>query len=280
MKILLIGASGMLGTALGKACNRKGIDYVGLTQDDLEITDSDALTDVIEKHRPDTIINTAVIQAIDPCELEPQRAFAVNALAVSNLAKLCKQKGITLVQPSTHAVFNGTKDAPYTEDDPPNPTSIYGASKYVSEFFARNLCTRHYVTRLPTLFGSSGYAFRGFAEKMLDRIKKGEEVSVATDKIDSPTYTRDAAEAIIALLEEKKPYGLYHVTNSGMVSFYDFIARVIELLGIDTKLVRAKDKDFGGLGLKPLRSALESIKIAPLRSWQEALSEYIATEVK
>ena len=270
----------MLGTALAQACNRREIDCVGLTQDDLEITDVDALRKVIEKHKPDAIFNMAVIQAVDPCELEPQRAFDVNAIAVSNLAKICEKNGITLVQPSSHAVFDGTKDEPYTEDDSPNPASVYGASKYVSECFARNLCTRHYIARFPTLFGASGYAFRGFVEKMLDRMLKGEEVRVADDKIDSPTYTRDAAETIISLLEDEKPYGLYHVTNSGMVSFYDFIAQTIEVLGIEASLVRAKDKDFGGLGLKPLKSALKSVKLAPLRSWQDALYEYLTTEVK
>ena len=280
MKVLLIGSSGMLGTALEKVCNRKEIDCVGLTQGDLEITDSDVLRKAIEKHKPNTVINMAVIQAVDPCELEPQRAFDVNSIAVSNLAKICEKKGITLVQPSTHAVFDGTKDDPYTEDDLPNPTSIYGASKYVAECFAKNLCTKHYVVRLPTLFGTSGYAFRGFVEKMIDRIKKGEEVRVADDKMDSPTYTKDAAEAIISLLEKTKPFGIYHVTNSGMVSFYDFIAKAIEMLGIEAKLVRAKDKDFGGLGQKPLKAALKSVKLEPLRSWQDALYEYISTEVK
>jgi len=105
-------------------------------------------------------------------------------------------------------------------------------------------------------------------------------VRVADDKMDSPTYSKDAAEAMISLLEEKKAFGIYHITNSGMLSFYDFIAKVIEMLGVDAKLARAKDKDFGGLGLKPLRSALKSVKLEPLRSWQEALYEYINTEVK
>ena len=91
---------------------------------------------------------------------------------------------------------------------------------------------------------------------------------------------KDAAEATISLLEEKKPYGLYHITNSGVVSFYDFIARVIEMMGVETNLVRAKDRDFGGLGHKPLKAALKSVKLKPLRSWQDALSEYIVTEVK
>ena len=280
MKILLIGSSGMMGTAIEEVCNREKIDCIGLTHDDLDITNFTAIKEAIEKNKPDTVINMAVIQGVDPCELEPQRAFDVNAIAVSNLAKICQKHGITLVQGSTHAVFDGTKDDYYTEDDLPNPTSIYSASKYVAECFAKNLCTKHYITRFPTLFGASRYIYKGFVEKMLERIERGEEVRVADDKIDSPTYTMDAAETLISLLEKEKPSGIYHVANSGMVSYYDFIAKLIEILKVDVSLVRAKDKDFKSIGYKPLKSALRSIKLEPLRGWEDALYEYITKEAR
>jgi len=269
-----------MGTALEEICNRKGINCKGLDKADLDITNSDAISEAIEEHKPDTVINMAVIQAINSCELEPQRAFDVNAIAVSNLAKICEEKGITLVQPSSQAVFDGTKDSPYTEDDLPNPTNIYSASKYAAECFAKNLCTRHYIPRFPTLFGPTRFGRKGFVENMLDRIQKGGEIRIADDRIDSPTYTMDAAETIISLLEKEKPFGIYHVTNSGVVSYYDFIAKLIEIIKADVNLVRAKDQDFGGLGHKPLKIALKSVKLEPLRSWQDALAEYVATELK
>lgn len=280
MRILLIGSSGQMGTAIEKVCNRKRIDFLGLAHEDLEITNFEAVKEAVEKHKPDTVINVAALLAINECELEPQRAFDVNAIAVSNLAKICEEKGITLVQPGTHAVFDGKKESPYTEDDLPDPTSIYSVSKYVGECFARNICTRYYIPRFSTLFGPRRSGSKGFVEKMSERIKKGEEVRVADDKIDSPTYSMDAAETVISLLEKKKPFGIYHVANSGMVSYYDFVAKLIEILKVDVNLVRAKDKDFESLGYKPLKTALKSIKLVPLRSWEDALSEYIAEEVK
>jgi len=280
MKILLIGSSGQMGTAIEKVCKRKGIECIGLTHQDLEITAFDAVKEAVEKNKPDAVINMAALLAINEGELEPQRAFNVNATAVSNLAKVCEKNGITLVQPGTHAIFDGTKEGPYTEDDPPDPTSIYSVSKYVGECFARNICTRYYIPRFPTLFGPRRSGNKGFVDKMSDRIKKGEELRVADDKIDSPTYTLDAAETVVSILEKEKPFGVYHIANSGIASYYDLIAKLIEILEADANLVRAKDKDFPALGYKPLRTAIKSVKLEPLRSWQDALYEYVTEELK
>ena len=278
MKILLTGSSGLMGTAIENVCYRKGINCVGLTHEDLEITNSDAVREAMEKNKPDAIINSAALVGINQCELEPQRAFDVNAIAVSNLAKICEENGITLVQPSSHAVFDGKKDGPYTEDDLPNPTSIYSASKYVAEYFARNICTRHYITRLGAMFGTRRTAGKGFVGSLPERVKEGKEIRAAEDRIESPTYSMDAAETVISLLEREEPYGIYHVANSGAASYYDLVTKFIEIQKVDVNLVRAKDKDFETLAYNPLRTPLTSIKLEPLRSWQDALNEYIAKE--
>ena len=280
MKALLFGSSGTVGTAIERLCARKGIDCVSPSHREVDITDFAAVKTVIEKNKPDVVMNLVALVGIDQCEHEPERAFAVNVTAVSNIARICEQHGMTLVQPSTHAVFDGTKNGPYTEDDLPNPASVYSTSKYVAEFFAKNICTKHYIPRFPTLFGARRNQSQGFVEKMIDRILAGQELRVADDKIDTPTYTKDVAETIISLLEREKPYGIYHVANSGVVSYYDFIARLIEILKADVKLTRAKDKDFPALAYKPLNTALKSIKLEPLRSWQDALSDYITEELK
>lgn len=281
MKILTFGALGMMGTVLEKTCGEKGIEFIGQDLEDVDITNNDALRESIEKNKPDVVINMAVIQGVDPAELKPQLAFDVNSIAVSNMAKICQEKGLTIVQPSSHAVFDGTKDGAYTEDDVPNPGSIYAGAKYLAECFAKNICTKHYVPRFAGLFGSSRYERRGFAEKMIERIKKGEVVRVAADKVDSPTYTIDAAERIIFLLESKAPYGTYHVANDGIATYYEFIAKIIEMLGADPKLLTAaKDADFPSLGYKPLKSALKTVRLKPMRPWQEALAEYVEKELK
>lgn len=280
VKILLIGSSGMVGNAVEKVCEKRGIDCVGLTHGDLEITDFDAVKATIENNKPDAVINAVAIVGINKCELEPQRVFDVNAVAVSNLAKICEKHGITLVQPSSHAVFDGKKDGYYTEDDLPNPTSIYSASKYIAEYFAKNICTRHYVPRLGALFGPRRTANKGFVGSLMERIKKGEEIKAAEDRIESPTYALDAAEALISLLEKEKPFGIYHVANSGMVCYYDLTTKFIEILKVDANLIRAKDKDFKTLVYNPLRTPLTSIKLEPLRSWEDALQAYVAEEIK
>ena len=280
MKILLFGSSGMVGTAIEKLCARKGISCAALNHEDLEITDLDAVKAAIEKNKPDVVINASAIVGINKCELEPQRVFEVNTIAVSNLAKICEKHGITLIQPSSHAVFDGKKEGYYTEDDLPNPTSIYSTSKYISEYFAKNLCTRHYVCRLGALLGTRRTANKGFVGTLIERIKKGEEIKAADDRIESPTYSMDTAEVLISLLQEEKPFGIYHVANSGMPSYYDMAAKFIEILKVNVNLVRTKDKDFKTLVYNPLRTPLSSVKLEPLRSWQDALTEYIATEVK
>ncbi len=275
MKILVLGSTGVIGTALETVCRRRNIEYVGLSHSDVEITDSDSVKSQIEKHRPDAVINAVVYMGINPCEENPDKAFAVNATAVLNLSKICEERGITLVQPSSHAVFDGRKDGYYTEDDHPVVTSVYSGSKFLSERFAADMCRKHYIVRFPTIFGVRRNNTPGFVDKMMERMLKGLPLKVADDKIDSPTYSLDAAEAVISLMLEGKPYGLYHIANSGRVSYYDFIVRLAALMGAEIEITRAKDADFPALGFKPIKTAMKSNKLPPLRSWEQALEEYV-----
>lgn len=277
MKILLLGSTGVIGTAIEAVCAAKGIPCAGLSHADLEITDTAALREQIEKHSPDAVVNAVVYMGINPCEENPERAFAVNATAALNLARNCNERGIILIQPSSHAVFDGTKDDYYTENDRPAVTSVYSGSKYLSERFVSDICEKRYVIRFPAIFGPRRNRTPGFVDKMIERIQKGLSLKVADDKIDSPTYSRDAAEAVIGLLTDGRPFGLYHIANSGRVSYFDFISRLVELMGANIEIVRAKDADFPALGYKPLKTAMKSVKLPPLRSWEQALKEYIKT---
>ena len=139
MKILLFGASGTFGTAMENLCNLEHIEFVGLNHDDIDIREYGQVKCLIEKHEPDVVINSVAIIGINLCENEPQKTFDVNTIAVSNIAKVCQNNKIILVQPSTHAVFDGTKKGIYTEEDTPNPINIYAASKYSAECLARNI---------------------------------------------------------------------------------------------------------------------------------------------
>lgn len=280
MRILLFGSTGMLGTAIALICKEKKIDIIGLSHNDVEVTDPSAVKSAIEKYLPDVVINSVAIVGVNPCESDPVQAFNINTIAVSYLAKLCESKEVVFVQTSTHAVFDGTKDGYYTEYDQPNPISIYSASKYMSEVFTMNLCKRHYVVRFPTMFGPRRNNKLGFVDKVIENIRKGKELKIADDKIDSVTSALDAAKRLIWMLEHNSPYGLYHLANDGIVSYYDFVKALAELLNPKTKVVRAKDSDFPALGHKPLKTAMKSAKLLPLRSWNEALSDYVSNYLK
>ena len=280
MRILLFGSTGMVGTAVELACKGRNIDYIGLDHNDVEITNLGAVRKTIDRYSPDVIINSVAIIGINICETNPLHAFDVNAIAVYHMAKYSEARGIAFVQPSSHAVFDGTKEGYYTEHDLPKPISIYSTSKYLSEIFAMNLCKKHYILRFPTMFGVRRNKNPGFVDKVIDNIKKGERLKIADDKIDSMTYALDVAERLVSMLEDKVPYGIYHLANSGMASYYDFVKKLIELLGADVELIKAKDGDFPALGYKPLKTAMKSVKLPPMRSWEDALSDYVSNYLK
>lgn len=279
MKILLLGSTGAFGTALERVCEEKNIEYVGLSHKDFEITKKDDLFNAITKNNPDVVVNSVAIIGLNPCEQNPQRAFDINAIEVSNLAKICKERDIVLVQPSTHAVFDGTKEDCYTEEDIPNPSGVYAISKLAGEFFASNTNEKSYITRFPTMFGPRKNKSLGFVDKMVEFMNAGKEIRVVDDKIDSPTYTVDAARQLISILENKMPFGVYHVANAGKVSYYDFISELAEKIGYNKEIIRAKNTDFPSDVRNPLKTAMKSIKLNPMRGWREALDDYIKEDI-
>ncbi|HYD70496.1 NAD(P)-dependent oxidoreductase [Azospirillum sp.] len=275
MKVLLFGATGCFGTEFETACARRNVTLVGLSHQDIDITDHGAVRRAIAGHAPDAVVNAVALIGINLCEEQPDRSFAVNASAVLPMAKTCAGRGIVLVQASTHAVFDGARIEPYTEADAANPGNIYGISKLASELIAAHQCPKHYVVRFPTMFGRRRNNAPGFVDKMIERLRQGLEVRVADDKIDSPTYALDAADAVLGLLLDRRPYGLYHVANAGEVGYFELIAALKAMLGSTSPLVAAKDADFPTLAPKAQRTAMRSVKLPPLRPWREALQDYV-----
>jgi dTDP-4-dehydrorhamnose reductase len=268
----------MFGTAVESVCRDKNMECLGLTHKDLEITRPDELRSSVEEYKPDIIINSVAISSIDACELDPQKAFDVNSVAVLNLAKVCKANNAILVQVSTQAVFDGTKkNGFYTENSQPNPTNIYAASKYSAECFVKNICPKYYIVRLPTLFGKRRNKNTAFVDKILNGIKEGRGLKISDDKVDTFGYTNDLAELLISILKKAMPFGVYHLTNSGKASYYEFVLELIRLLKADIKLYRAKHRDFARplFIYKPLRTPAKSIKLEPIRNWKKALREYL-----
>ena len=278
MNAAIIGARGQLGRELVKVF---GQGCVPLDIGEVDICDPVRLREVLEACRPSVIINTAAYHNVPECEKNAERAFAVNAVGVKNLRDICLATGLALVHISTDYVFDGTKGAPYTENDAPNPLNTYGVSKLAGEFFARQVPV-HYVVRVSSLFGITGSVAKGgtnFVKLMLKAAQTRDRVAVSSNIFSSPTYAPDAAVRIREILEAGTPPGVYHVTNGGECSWHEFAAAIFKEIGAKIKLdPRIETPELEGGLRRPLRTALRSVKGKPMRPWQEALKDYLKEE--
>ena len=279
MRILITGAKGQLATSLAKVLADE--ELVALGHEDLDIGAAGSVHEILDSVRPDVVINTAAIRRPDQCEESPDQAFRVNALGPRNLAAACAKNESKLVQTSTDSVFDGRATSPYLEEDAPNPISVYGASKLAGEFFVRTTLAKHYVIRTGGLFGGAGTSGKAsnFVLAMLDGARFGRKLSVVTDQFNSPTYTVDLAGKI-AWLIRTEAYGLYHITNAGSSSWYDFARAIFRTAGLDANLsptttdasrFRSRRLRYSVLD----RGALRRLGADDLPPWQDALDRYL-----
>jgi len=274
-KILLLGHTGKLGGALEKVL---AADYqlIGKNSSDFDAADFGQVAETVRRELPDLIINAIAFQGVDRREAEPEAAFRINTLLPGQLADLAADLGKALVHFSTEAVFSDRQAGNYCEHDIPAPLNLYGLSKLGGELLVRSRCERHYILRLPILFGESQKKDQ-FVEKMLARIESGAAVlHVADDIISSPTYTRDVAVHLRGMIATGAVFGTYHITNEGSASLFDLIAEIVVVLGGDVTLARASYRDFPYVGIKNRYTPLSSVKGAVLRPWQEAVHDYCA----
>lgn len=278
MKVLLIGANGQLGTDILETF--KDEDIIPLFHKDFEITDYVQSKRIVEKYKPEILINTAAFHNVLECERYPEKSFLVNTFGVKNLVDVCRSNQISLVHISTDYVFDGKKNTPYTEEDVPSPLNVYGISKLAGEFFTKKV-EKHYVIRVASLFGVRGCRAKGgrnFVKTMLDLAKSKDNVEVTSNVICSPTYTLDAALKIKEILEEDYPSGLYHITNKGYCSWYEFALEIFSQTEATIKIKKKIEKEELEGVKRPLYSPLASKKIKPLRHWKDALKAYLIEE--
>lgn len=277
MKILVIGATGMLGSALSR--NRVQED-VNIFENhlSLELNNRDQVLNRLVEVKPDVVINTAAYLGVDPCAENPGGAFAINAKAVKDLAEICRQLDITLVHFSSDAVFDGKKGEAYSEADVPNPINMYGMTKYMGDLFVKNICPKHFIIRVPILFGTRENKGSIFIEKMYNLAVAGKnELKISDDVISCPSFSDDIARGALSLIKSGATYGLYHLKNEGVASLYDFARVFFEKIGIKLSLKRAKAHNFAAneKDFKPLNTSIRSIKIAHLRRWEEAMDDFV-----
>jgi len=279
MRIAVIGANGQLGYDLVRVLSEDH-KVIGLTHKDIEVADYKSC-EVLKDIKPDVIINTAAYHNVPACEENPDKAFLVNAIGARNVALIARELNAIVVYISTDYVFDGMKRMPYDEDDTPNPLNAYAISKLAGEFFTK-YAPKHYIIRVASLFGVKGCRAKGglnFVEVMIQKARKGETIKVVNDVYMSPTYTLDAARTIKLIIEEKLPYGIYHVTNQGVVSWYEFAKAIFELLSWKVDLIPVSSSEFPSKIRRPKFSALVSKKLPKygiqMRHWKEALRAYL-----
>jgi dTDP-4-dehydrorhamnose reductase len=278
MKVAVIGSTGQLGTDLVKILGATH-EVIGFTHNDLEVADYDSCL-ILKKHQPDIVINTAAFHKTDQCEEEPLKTFSVNALGARNVAMITKEIDTTAIFISTDYVFDGSKKEPYTEDDVPAPINTYGISKLAAEHFTRQN-PKHYIIRIASVFGKAGASGKGgnFVETMITKAKNNDPITVINDMWMSPTYTKDASSIIKEIAEKQLPYGVYHATNKGYCSWYQFAEQIFRFTGLTPELTPIKTEQLTMKAKRPQFSALKSIKLTnydiEVPTWQQALRKYL-----
>ncbi len=284
LKVFLIGVDGQLGTDINKHFTKMGAQVHGLIGlKDINICDYDKSYGLVRKYGPDIVINTAAFHNVDLCEDEIMQAFKVNVAGVKNIAAICRKLDIPLMQFSTDYVFDGKKKTPYIEKDCPKPSSIYAISRLGGERVVQYMLEKYYLIRLSGLYGYAGCAGKdntNFIEAMLALADTKKQVKVVDDQVLTPTGTIDVAEKLFELISTGR-YGLYHMTNTGSCSWFEFACEIFKLMDINIDIIPVSSKEFGAKASRPKYSVLDNanlrkIGIKDLRSWKEALKDYIS----
>ncbi len=269
--VLLVGASGQLGTDLRRSVP-DAVKLLSIAHDELDILDAARVKEAVAQLRPDVVVNAAAYVDVEGCETDRERAFAVNAYGVRNLV----EAGARIVQISTDYVFDGASRRPYLEDDRPDPINVYGESKLAGEVFAHG----HLIVRSSGLYGVAATRAKGnFVRTMLRLGRERGEVAVVTDQVLTPTNTSDLAPVVWRLVEGDAS-GVYHATNAGECSWFEFAKAIFELSGMD---VAVKPTDTATLNYKarrPAYSVLDSSRLeregfGAMRPWREALAAHL-----
>jgi len=287
MKVVVLGANGQLGRDVVAAFGSQGGAVTGLTHEQVEVASLDSVRSALDPIRPDLVVNTAAFHHVEKCEVDPARAFAVNAAGARNVAQVSDALHASLIHISTDYVFDGLKGAPYQEDDQAMPLNVYGNTKLSGEYFVRSLNPRHYVVRVSAIYGENPCRAKGglnFVELMLKLAKELPELRVVDDEFVTPTPTIQIARQLVEL-GQSSHYGLYHATAEGACSWFEFASAIFELTGAKVRLERARPGEFPAKVPRPKYSVLEN-KALKDRSlnvfthWQDGLSRYLANRQK
>lgn len=278
MVIAITGASGQLGQALKKMSERHPEhQFCFYNATEVDVTQKPTIEKVWDEIHPDYCINAAAYTAVDKAESEPEKAYAINAFGVKNLAEVCQKYQTVLIHISTDFVFDGTQSTPYLETDVTHPKGVYGASKLAGEQAIASVCQKYFIVRTSWLYSEFGH---NFLKTMLRLAAEKPEVRVVNDQIGSPTHALDLAQMLITMiLRPSTHYGIYHFSNQGSTSWFGFAQKIFKVYQLDTPLYPIASADYPTPAQRPKFSVMNTTKIqqefhTEIPQWDESLLKY------
>jgi dTDP-4-dehydrorhamnose reductase len=283
-KILITGAAGQLGLALYrllendlryKIYRTDSTPFLNRQIDALDIADEAAVTEAISKVCPDIIINCAAMTAVDLCESEADKAYRINALGAKYVAMAARETGAVLFHISSDYVYDGTAARPYSEDDIPNPISVYGKTKLQGDNFVLQHCSRFFILRSSGVYGEG----KNFIKTMLKLAGEGRDIKVVTDQIVTPTSALELARAIVFLMDTDS-YGIYNATCEGSTSWHGFAEEIFKIAGMDVTVGKITSSEYKTPAKRPAYSVLDNRNLRErhgyyMKEWKEAIKEYM-----
>lgn len=277
MRILITGSNGQLGREIVNQLNNSEHDIIATTSKSFDIRNRELLIQIFKKYNPEVVINCASYTAVDDCEVEENYkiAYQINVEAVKYLAIECEKYNSKLIHFSTDYVFDGLGNIPLKETHKRNPINKYGQTKMLSEDAAMKYCSRYFILRTSWLYGDGN----NFVKTMLKLVENNSELNVVGDQIGSPTYTKDLTWVILKLMETDL-YGVYHGTNQGECSWYEFAKEIFRIKGVKVKVNKVTSEEYVRQAKRPKYSTLDNNNLREVgldlfRPWKEALKDYL-----
>lgn len=274
LKVWIVGSESQVGKAIATVLDETELKILCTDQEELDITNTEDVLSYGEIQRPDIIINCAAITDTALCEANPEMAYRVNALGARNLSLVARKHNAKIVQLSTDDVFDGKKDAPYTEFDDTHPLTVYGRSKRAGENYVKEFTHKHFIIRSNWVYGEGG---KNFVNALLERAETEAEITIPADQYGSPTSAMDLARVILHLMETNE-YGTYHATCSGNCSRFEFAQEILRLAGKAVVLKPGSSAEVASV--RPAYAVLDNfilriIDVYEMPTWQKSLREYL-----
>lgn len=276
MRVFVTGVRGQLGYDVMRELEKRGMEAVGVDIQEMDITDESSVERVITEAAPDAVIHCAAYTAVDAAEDNEELCRKVNADGPRYIASVCKKLDIKMLQVSTDYVFDGQGEKPWEPDDVCGPRSVYGQTKYEGELAVQELLDKYFIVRIAWVFGVNG---NNFVKTMLRLSETRDRLTVVNDQFGSPTYTYDLAGLLVEMIRTEK-YGIYHATNEGFCSWYEFARAIFEKAGKNVTVQPVSTEEYGAKAFRPHNSRMSKDKLTEngfqrLPSWQDALERYL-----